>query len=37
VQIPLNQVERLERDAVHLKLDRDGVAALPDIPLNAAL
>lgn len=34
VTIPISDIERIEEDTVHLKLDRKSVRALPTIPLR---
>ena len=35
VTIPVSQIQRIEEDAVYLKLDKRHVAALPAIPVGA--
>jgi sporulation protein YlmC with PRC-barrel domain len=34
ITIPVSQIERIEEDAVYLKLDRQSIEALPAIPLR---
>jgi hypothetical protein len=34
VTIPVSQIERIEEDAVHLKLDKRSIEALPAIPVR---
>lgn len=34
VTIPVEQIDRIEQDVVYLKLDKQAVRALPDVPLN---
>jgi hypothetical protein len=34
VTIPVSEIERIEEDSVHLKLDKAGVEALPGIPVR---
>jgi sporulation protein YlmC with PRC-barrel domain len=34
VPIPLSEIERIEEDTVYLKLDKEGVGALPAVPMR---
>ncbi len=34
ISIPVNQIERIEKDAIHLKLSKKEVEALPAIPIH---
>lgn len=37
VTIPVSEIDRIEEDTVHLKLDRHSIAALPAIPIRRRL
>jgi PRC-barrel domain len=37
VTIPIAQVDRIEKDTVYLKLDRQAIAALPTIPVHRGM